>query len=282
MSVELREIKQRIGSTRQIRRVTGTLQRVAAARLGGHRKAVEASERYLDVLRGFVSGAGGEVDRYEHPLTTKRTTGQPCLVVLGADRGLCGGFIVSIVETAQTYLRAASADTTVHVVGKIVARRLQRSGFPVEHVHTPPARGEESEWIRTLSESLRRDFLDGTVSRIDLLYSQFINTLRQEPQVVPLLPVALSGDKARTQRFAGFEPAPGKILDSLLPELVTQTLYHAFVHSATSEDAARQAAMSRATENASDMLGNLMKRYSRLRQENITTEMLELLGGSTA
>jgi F-type H+-transporting ATPase subunit gamma len=185
-------------------------------------------------------------------------------------------------------------------MGKIVNRRALHHEYRVDHFTTQPARrssvGEGDATHHALPPeiaqmaSLVTDlFLKGTVGEIHILYSKFISPLRQEPVVERLLPADLSAtpiQRVPASRGGGalvgaiFEPAPQAILELLMPEYVRRRIYNAFLNSVASETGARQSAMRRATENAEEMLDELTREYSRLRQEGITGEMIELAAGS--
>jgi F-type H+-transporting ATPase subunit gamma len=297
MSTQLREIKQRIRSTRQIRQVTGALKKVAAARLARERAAIADSRRYtrglVELLRVLLE-ANPEM---EHPLCRPGRSGAVGLVVFGSERGLCGGYNARVMEAIGSFVGRRAGDAVqLLVTGGVVARRARRQGLAVIRQWPQPSLAARAATVDAIAETVTRSFLSGDLRDVVLLYTRFHSALRQEPvteRVVPVLRVPARGGRppagARGAtppsvdgRVAGFEPAPAVIFGRIVPEYVRQIVDDALLNSLGSEDAARQTAMSRATENARELLGELRTRYSRLRQDSITTEMIELSGALRA
>jgi F-type H+-transporting ATPase subunit gamma len=298
MPTELREIKQRIGSTRQIRRVTSTLQRVAAARLARDRRAIGSAEAYLERLRTILGTVMAAAPQARHPLMAAREGGAACLAVFGAERGLCGGFTTGLMDEIARFAAASRrAGRTMRLVamGKVVDRRARRAEyamarfFPQARVSyvTPDAGAggpalPGAEDVGAMTAFVTKAFLDGTFNEVHVLYARFLSALSQKPVVERLLPAVPPARPSPRFRAALLEPRAERILDRILPEYVAQRLYAAFLNSLGSENAARQIAMSRATENAGELLEELVIGFRRLRQDTITAEMLELFGGEGA
>lgn len=286
MSVEFKEVRQRIGSVQQLRRVTGTLQRVAAARVPPQRRLIESSDRYLQKLGDVLAAAASASSGKPHPLMRASNSGGRCLVLLGADRGLCGGFVASLLGCMAGL--AGGEAVKVIAVGRISGRRARRQGFQVvEQIRQPamvPARAEAAlAWppeIEQLRELAVSGFLRGEYREVHIVYGRFVNLLRQDPASELLLPLRVGRAAPDGLASAVFEPSAEDLLGRLVPEYIAQKLFNAMAHSVCAENAARQLAMHRATENAEAMLEELVTSYRRLRQENITTEMLELFGGN--
>jgi len=279
MATALSDIKRRIGTTAQIRKVTSTLQKVAGAKLVQEQRRIANADEYtgrlLDLLhlaeRGLPSGA------LSHPLMQPRAGGNAiALLVFGADRGLCGTFNAVLMTAVSTFVEQ-HRDATVHLLmsGKVPYKRAVRQQFaPLEWV----------EQIDGLADRMMAAFGSGMYRDVHLLYWDLITRGRQAITVRQLLPVTALDHTSSAAAPAALvsppiEPSPQALIDSLLPEYVRRAIHDAFHKSAASEHAQRQLAMSRAADNAGEMLAGLRKRYSRLRQENITTEMLEIVAG---
>jgi F-type H+-transporting ATPase subunit gamma len=281
MSLEIREVKRRIRSTRQIRQVTGAMQRVSAARLLNDRRVMESSRRYTgrltDVLREICAAADG----IDHPfLTPPRQEGPIALIVFGSDRGLCGGYNARLMDAVETFLRSrAPRPVQLLVMGRVVSRRARRRRMNVQQTLPQPRRPDRADTLDRLLETVTDGFLNGTWNEVHVLYSRFVSVLVHEPVTERILPAPFRSGKAGRMRAAVFEPEPRVMLARRLPEFVRQAIDHAFLNGLASEDAARETAMSRASDNADEMLGGLMQSFRRLRQEHITTEMIELAGG---
>lgn len=284
MSVELQHVKRRIASTRQIRKVTSAMQRVAAARLVNDRRAMENSRRYTDRLRDVIGQLVSAAPEAEHPLLHAHTgSNDAAVVVFGSDRGLCGAFNTLLMDALGDFV-AHHASGNVHIVavGKVIARRCRRAQFKVLRAALQPARNARADLLDSLTDELTDAFLRRRFGGVFLLYANFVTALRQEAALVPLLPVEAVLPRANASRGFAFEPQADELLGRLVAEYVRQSVDFAFLSSLASENAARQEAMGRATDNAGEILSDLTLRYSRLRQESITTEMIELSGGGAA
>ncbi len=280
MSTKLREIKQRIGSTGQIHKVTSALQRVASARLGRDRRAIENSQRYtrklIQLMLEICPAAGDSA----HPLTQRRRPVRTtALVVFAADRGLCGTFNADLMDALRRFVeRRGRENVRLIVMGSIIERRARRADYAVDRVLPQPLPKERRESIDEIVETATTGFLECAFDEVHVLYSRFAPRLQHVPIVEQVLPVFFGG-RGGALSSAEFEPEPETILRRLVPEFVYQSFDHAFLNSIGAENWARQEAMSRASRNAGDLLGELSSEYSRVRQEGITTEMIELAGG---
>jgi len=281
VSVELQRVKRRIGTTRQIQKVTGAMQRVASARLVNDRRNMEASGRYTLRLRQLMEELFCEVPDLDHPLLRPGGGAGPvALIVFGAERGLCGGFNAALMTAVSSFVAAQSGRRVeLLAVGKIVARRGRRQGFTVAEAFPQPGRNEEAPLIDRLTELVTGAFTRGDVHEVHVLYARFVSGLTQEPVTERVLPVPLDRGAEAQVSAAIFEPDAASLLRRLIRAFVRQIVDHAYLNSVACENAARQVAMNRATENAGEMLRSLMGSYRRLRQETITSEMLDIIGG---
>jgi F-type H+-transporting ATPase subunit gamma len=284
MSTQLKEVRRRIGNTLQIRRVTGTLQRVAAARLPGDQEAIARSNQYTQRLRLLVRDLFAEAPGTDHPFLRGGPEGSALgVVVFGSERGLCGGFNYGLVGALEDFVAdQAGRRVRLWTVGKIIGRRVGRLALDLDTALDQPLRNRRAETIDRVADALAEDFSAGKLGEVHVLYSRSLSPVRQEPVLEKVLPLERPETSGGQPTPRLFEPAPGQILQSLLPEYFRQVLDHAFLESLEAEDAARQSAMSRATDNAGRIAEDLRRQYSRLRQESITTEMIELAGGGMA
>jgi F-type H+-transporting ATPase subunit gamma len=280
MATALSDIKRRIGTTAQIRKVTSTLQKVASAKLVQEQRRIANADEYTGRLlallkladRGLPSGAES------HPLMRPGQPGMDiALIVFGADRGLCGTFNTVLMKAVTTFREQHGGDT-VHLLmsGKVPYNRaVRRLLAPLERV----------EQIEGLADRMMGAFGSGAYREVHLLYWDFITrgrqaiTVQQILPVITLVPAASNAAIPAPLASPPIEPSAQALIDSLLPEYVRRAFHDAYHNSAAAEHAQRQISMSRAAENAGEMLNGLRKHYSRLRQENITTEMLEIVAG---
>ncbi len=279
MGQALSEVKRRIATTQQLRKVTSTLQKVASARLASSRRQIEQADPYFAKLCDILAKAYHALppDADLHPLMTRRTGPSIALIVCGADRGLCGTFnTVLMNETARFREQHADRDVQLFLRGKVVYRRaMRREWSGIRAVQ------DVDDVISRMMEA----FLDGPVAEVHVLYWKHLGGMRQETRLEQVLPTPFTARIAGDQGSFGadmIEPSPQVVIDRLLPEYVRRSVHNAYYNSMAAENAARQASMARATENAGELVGTLSRQYSRLRQESITTEMLELSAGMGA
>lgn len=281
MSLELQQVRRRISTARQVRQVTSALQKVSTARLANDRRAMERSRQYTRRLYQVMREVALEAPDADCPLAMPSTGPMTALIVFGSDRGLCGGYNRVLTDAMHDFLtRSAGGRVRLVIVGRVIARRVRRLSLEVFRFFPQPSRSARAEAIASIASIATESFLKDRCSEVRLLYMRFISGLRQTPVFEQVLPVELKSERGAPP-ISAFEPEPRAILAGLLPQCVRQSVDHAFLNSVASENAARQAAMSRASENASSLLSDLMMSYRRLRQQSITGEMLELMGGGS-
>lgn len=282
MSTKLREIRRRIGSTRQIHQVTTALQRVSAARLARERRAILNAQRYTQKLVQVLGEiqAGLVVDAPPPLLRARAAVRTVCVVAVGPDRGLCGGLTAELVERVAGFLgERPGVAPRVLVVGQLLSRRLRRRGIEAEAVFGQPARTARAALVDRLAALVTEGFLGGRYDEVHVVYTRFSPQLFQQASVREGVLPARFAAAGPGLRGAGCEPAPEELLAHLLPEYVRQMLDHALLNALGAENAARQVAMTRASHNAAEMITGLVSEYRQLRQESITNEMIELAGG---
>jgi len=279
VATTLPDIKRRIGTTTQIRKVTSTLQKVAAAKLVQDLRRISNASVYFQGICRILKIAHGSLpsNAAEHPLMMPQSGDTISLVVFGSDRGLCGAFNTLLMNTVQDFIRA-HADKHVQLLcrGKVIYRRALRHKMPaIEMIEDPTGLGDR----------ILADFLSHKVSEVHMLYWHYETGMNQSLISEQILPTPFSTKESAQDSDTSLydegliEPSPDALIETLLPEYVRCSLHNGFYNSAVTEHAQRRASMSRATNNATEMLVDLKKKYSRLRQENITTEMLEIVAG---
>jgi F-type H+-transporting ATPase subunit gamma len=280
----LRDIKRRIRSVRSTQQITKAMEMVAAAKLRRAQSRVLAARPYargMDAMLDNLSATAAEVG---HPLFTPRPVARRLLVVLSADRGLCGSFNANVLRTAESLLRAGeSGETRLFLLGRKARDYFRRRRWPLSEVHTDLPPEARHETALALSRRLQELFLGGETDAVDLLYTQFVSTLTRRVVREPFLPIA---PRRRSERVAArsylFEPEEQALLAELLPRYATTKLLQALAESSASEQAARMVAMSSAHKNAGEMIDLLVLKRNRLRQAGITKELAEIVGGAEA
>ena len=281
-----REIRRRIGSARNIKQITRAMQFVAASKLRRAQEATLASRPYREKLDEVIADLAAVMSGEDHPLLEGRDLAQPhnrLMVVMTSDRGLAGALNTNTIRFALREIVDHTGDLKVVTVGRKGRDAMRRSRVPIaahfEGFGDRPAFTDTLPLARLVTD----DFVAGTYDRVDVVYSRFISTLTQKPVLEQLLPVVPAAD---TEGIPGnqflFEPNPDEVLRALLPRYVATRLFQAVLESKASEESSRMVAMKNATENAEELIDDLTLSYNKVRQANITREMVEIASGAQA
>lgn len=280
----LKEIRQRIRSAKNIRQITRAMKLVAAARLTRAKNRVEEARPYSQKLREFMGSVGSAGSLPEHPLLENREVKRHALVLVTADRGLCGAYNTNLIRRASEWQKEpASYEKELIAVGKKGRLFFNKRGWSSIYDLTIPTSGASLEEAEALTEELVRLFTSGEVDAVSICYSRFYSAIRQEPQVVQLLPIEPpeSNEDAAAKEYE-YEPDPEELLGLLLPKYVLTLVLQTLLESSASEFGARMTAMTGATDSATEMINDLTLSANRARQTKITTEILEIVGGAEA
>src|SRR3954463_976756 len=279
-----REIRRRIGSVRNIKQITRAMQFVAASKLKRAQDATLQSRPYADkideVLADLASVLGGE----DHPLLAKRQEGPRLLVLLTTDRGLAGSLNTNTIRFAAQQITAGGAELSVVTVGRKGQAAMRRVRLPIAASFDGFGDRPTFAQVVAVARLVTDDYIAGRYSAIDMIYPRFVSTLTQRPVVDRLLPVEASRDAEEGipgNQFI-FEPNAGEVLRQLLPRYVATRVYQAVLELTASEQSARMVAMKNATENAQELIDDLTLTYNKVRQANITREMIEIATGANA
>jgi F-type H+-transporting ATPase subunit gamma len=285
----LRLLRRRIRSVQNTQQITKAMEMVAAAKLRRAQGRALAARPYAAKITEVLGNLAGAASELDHPLFKAREPKTVALVVVTADRGLCGSYNANLVRTAEQRLRKNAAAThdlksiQLVLVGKKGRDYFRRRRYPVLSVHTPVPAEASIEFARTLTQELIDRFVSGEVDRVELMFTRFISALQRRVVVETFLPV---GATPAEGRVAGggtiFEPDAESIFAELLPRYATAKLFAALADALASEHSARMVAMGSARKNAGELLDLLVLRRNRLRQAVITKELLEIVGGAEA
>ncbi len=290
-----RILRGRIRSMQATKKITRAMELIAGSRIVKAQQRVQAavpySERITDVVKDLAA-AGGDSDS---PLLAGRdeikTT---CYVVISADRGLCGGYNAGVQRAAEGEIKAdveKGFDYTIVAVGRKAEGYFKFRHYTIDQVFSGFSDLPGYDDARTIGEHVVGLYASGAVDRVELVYTRFITPGSQEVVLRPLVPLTSEtvegGDRraGSTEGTGGsydFEPDPATILDSLLPRYIEARVYAALLNAAASEHAFRQRAMKSATDNAEDLIKNLSIVMNRARQDSITAEIMEIVGGAEA
>jgi len=285
----LKEVKGRIASVNNTRKITSAMKMVASAKLHKAQAAIENMlpyERRLNhILTSFLS-ADREV---ESPFIVKREVKRVAIVVFASNTSLCGGFNANIIRhlTAilDEYKSLGMENVLLYPVGRKVAEGVKKLGFKTEgdfqHMADKPSYQEAA----ALAEDLMRRFLYHDIDKVELLYNHFRSTAVQVLTRETYLPIDLTQEKKEESgRVLDYivEPSVDVVMEELLPKVLRMKMFTVLLDSNASEHAARTMAMQIATDNANDLLQDLTVMYNKSRQQAITNELLDIVGGSMA
>ena len=286
-----RALDKRRKSVRNIKKITRTMELIATARFKKAMDRAMASTEYTRRITQVVTDLANSGTEVKHPLLEDRdSTENAALVVLSANRGLCGGYNGNVVRTGQQRLdelKDTYANVKLVVSGKRGLANFKFRGIEVHegylHFEDKPAFDE----VEPIANEFLADFISGKLDRLDVAYTKFISSAKQQAVVETLLPLgSLDDDDSEDTGGANndyeFMPSAESILEEVVPASFRVKLFKCFLDAAVSEQIARMVAMKNATENAEDMIKNLSMTYNRARQAQITNEIMEIIGGVEA
>lgn len=287
----LRELKGRIGSVASSEKITGAMKMISSAKMHKAEMALKQLRPFRDQVETVIANLLSSDATFSSPLMSARPVERLAIVVWGSDDGLCGAYNVNIFKLLLQHLadcRAQSgpevAITLIPVGGKI-AKAALKLRMPGVNVAVPKGVDSKSAdaAVRDFTWHLRDSFLDGTYDRVDMLYMSYKSVSRQRPEYMELLPVTYEAFSADTQGMALkpyiFEPSPERIFTEILPLYLLSVVQDVFIENRASEQAARVMAMQSANDNAKKLHDQLQLEFNKLRQQAITTELLDILGG---
>jgi F-type H+-transporting ATPase subunit gamma len=290
MGAQLRVVRRRIRSVQSTKKITRAMELIASSRIVRAQQRVEAARPYAVRLTKAMEDVARHTGSLQHPLLEEReTVAKVGLLVVTSDRGLAGSYNANVLRVAEGLRRDVErrgVEAVLYVVGKkgtgyfrfrAVPMRASWQGFS----EVPPY--EKAEEV---GRALMADFADAEIDELHCAYTDFRSafTLRATSQrFLPIAPEEIAGSGPReVQAEYLFEPEPQAILDQLLPQYLITKVYAALLESAASENAARRRAMKAATDNADDLIKVLTRQANRARQDEITTEIMEIVGGAEA
>ena len=276
-----REIRRRIGAVRNIKQITRAMQFVSASKLKRAQDATLAARPYSQKIDEVLADLAAVLTGEDHPLLAAREGGRRLLLLITTDRGLAGPLNTNTIRFAAREITASHEDLAVVTVGRKGRDAMRRSRVPlVAHFEGFGDRPSFAD-ILPLARLATDEFVGGGSNRVDLVYSRFESTLVQRPTLERLLPVEPAED---TEGIPGnqfiFEPSAGVVLEQMLPRYVASRIFQAVLEAKASEESSRMVAMKNATENAEELIDDLTLSYNKVRQANITREMIEIATGA--
>lgn len=287
-----RILRRRIRSVQATKKITRAMELIAASRIVKAQTRVHAavpySETITEVARDLAAAGAGA----NHPLLVPRPEiRRVAHIVFTADRGLCGGYNTAVIRAAEAEMREhgeQGRDYDLIVVGRKAEGYFRYRDYRISAAFTGFTDSPTYEHAREIAAAVDDRFLSGEVDLVQVVYTRFVSAGRQEVVVRPLMPLDREGFDRGDARPEGpsalyeFEPAPEVLLDRLLPRYAEARVWAALLNAAASEHAARQRAMKAATDNAEELIISLARVMNRARQDAITTEIMEIVGGAEA
>jgi F-type H+-transporting ATPase subunit gamma len=297
-----RVLDKRRKSIRNIRKITRTMELIATARFKKAMDRASAATAFTSRMTKLVQDLLASGLEVQHPLLEKRETVQNAtLLVLTANRGLCGGFNGNLQRTGfhrWVELKPAIANCRLEIVGKRGISAFKFRGITPDVTYTHFEDKPSFEEVDVIASRYLEEYASGKLDRLDVVYTKFLSVARQQVTIETLLPLTSIGaetsakstgeasGKQETQRGSKaiyeFLPSPESILEEVVPASFKIKLFKCFLDSAVSEQIARMVAMKAATENAGDLIHRLSMQYNRARQSRITSELMDVIGGVEA
>ncbi len=284
----LRDIKRKIDAVRKTSQITKAMNMVAAAKLRGAQQNMEKFHPYALKFREFIGRlAAGVEDASQYSLLTPKEEVKTVeLLLVTADRGLCGSFNTNLVVAAEKFIRARNAEgikVSLINAGRKASDYFRRRPVEVRKKYTGLLNKVVYEDARRLGSELIELFETGGADEVYLLYSHFINIAKQQPSIVRLLPISPAGQKEGEKAFEYlFEPSHEALLTDLLPNYIYVQVLESLYQTSVGEHAARMAAMENATSNCKELVRSLTLTYNKARQAGITKELMDIVGGAEA
>jgi len=269
------DLRRRIKSVKNTAQITKAMQMVAAAKMRKAQAAALAGRPYQEMLTRVLAAIKGRVESTSHPLLAVRPVKKDLVLIFSTDKGLCGPLNTSLFRELTDTDRE---NTEFAVMGRKAVQFVARTrrNLTADFALKDSVRFAD---VRPIAKFASEKFISGEVDQVRVLYPRFVNTLNQQPVLRNLLPVPaeeldLAGEATRGEYL--FEPDVHGVLDAILPHYIAFQLFQMALNARASEHSARMVAMKNATDNAKELIKDLTLEYNKVRQENITTELLEI------
>lgn len=288
----LRELKGRIGSVASSEKITGAMKMISSAKMHKAEQALRRQLPFRNQIETIIANLLSADAQFSSPLIEARDVKHVSIVVFGSDDGLCGAYNVNIfkqlLERVQYYRSTYGDDVNIRIIP--VGTKMLKATIKIAHstVKVESVEGvnskTEADGVKAFMAQLQQQFLGGETDLVDVLYMNFQSMSRQRPRFEQILPVvqesfAANSDAVASSRPYLFEPDVNQIFSSVLPLFLLSTMQEIFTENRASEQAARVMAMQSANDNAKKLLDQLRLEYNKLRQQSITNELLDIVGG---
>lgn len=282
MASNMQSIKRRMKSVESTKKITKAMQLVATSKLRKTRNQLDELKPYYHLVQQTVAeilaSNQGSID---NPYLTSHPNGKTVYIVITSSLGLCGGYNANVFKTIA---QEVQDQDIVYMIGTKGASYLSHRSIEYKENYLSLNTTLDFKDVVRLVGELTAQYRQKNISKIKIIYTEFVNNLTFVPRVVTLLPVDTSDfqDIEVTSKYTVFEPSPNDVLNDLIPMYLQSVIYGYLVESVTSENASRRTSMENATDNAQELIDNLLLKYNQARQTAITNEISEIVAGANA
>lgn len=287
----LRELKGRIGSVASSEKITGAMKMISSAKMHKAEQALRRLQPYRRQVEHIIGNLLTADTEFHSPLIEEREVRHISVVVFGSDDGLCGAYNINIFKVflsqLESYHEAYGNNVVIDVypIGKKLTKAVKKlsvNGLGIRSIEGVDSK-TTGDGVKVFMEYLTTEFVSGKTDKVDILYMNFQSVSRQRPVTEQLLPVSsgtfvAAGVKSQCRPYL-FEPDASSVFNAILPMFLMSVMQDVFTENRASEQAARVMAMQSANDNAHKLLDQLRLEFNKLRQQSITTELLDILGG---
>ena len=280
----MKEIKTRIKSVESTKQITKAMELVSSSKFRKAKERAESARPYFNTLYNTVQDIAKNTSNSRNVFLKERKVNNVCYIVIAGDRGLAGGYNSNILKAVIAHNKLGTGQ--VITVGKKAKESLSKRGYEViDYIESVEKCVYED--ANRVAQTAMEAYKNGEVDEVNLVYTEFISALSQEPKIVKLLPVTIDNTNTEKEVKKGkaavqYLPSADAVLGYVLPKYVSGSVYGAIAESFASEQAARRTAMESATDNANEMISKLELVYNRARQAAVTQEISEIVGGAAA
>jgi F-type H+-transporting ATPase subunit gamma len=292
----LLDLRRRIRAVKSTQQITKAMKMISASKLRRAQDRVVGARPFALQMQRVLNSLASRVDPSSHPLLAERDPAAPgsgsagadpkvLLIVVTADKGLCGGFNTNIIKAASTFINSAGSPVALGLVGRKGRDFFKRRGFEIRVEEIGIFQRVKYADAKRIAEAAIEEFTSGRVSKVFIVYNEFKSVMQQRIVTKQLLPVQMGSDPIEAQGGQTpyiYEPDPARILGELLPKHIEIQVYRALLESAAAEHAARMTAMDAATKNSGEIIDTLTLYMNKVRQAAITREIIEVVSGAQA
>lgn len=278
MAVNKQAIKSRIRSINATKKITSAMELIANAKLAKQRTMMEKNREYAALLKKTVSNIISQNPGVDNQFLKEKKSTKKLTIIYSSDLGLCGGYNSNMIKLASSVL---SVDDPIIVIGSKQRGSYRKRGFNIinSYINGDAISFEE---LKTLVNQAIDLYKNDEIGSIQLLYTEFVNTVTFNPTMMTLIPDITKPEKQSLNKETIFEPSADEILDRLIPMMIQNVAYSVWMQSKTAEQASRRLAMENATDNAEELNEKLVLAYNQARQAAITQEITEIVAGADA